>query len=398
MCLSLTLIFALPSFAQDVTAEPTAEVTVTPEVTPEPTLDVTVEPTAEITMEPTGEVTAEPATPQPTEAPTAEVTAEAPPAFPIPDNAILFGLSSPRGLSYDADGNLYVAEAGSGGAITLMESEDFGTVTVGFTGQVTMLAADGTQSVAIGGLVSTNSNEGGGGVQRVYVQGDSLWLVFNGYGPGPMQPFYGDAVIEVDKATGHIKQWIDLAAAELTNDPDGNGPDSNTNDIAWGPDGTLYIVETGANTIYTWTADGGLQAWHSWPDNTVPDSIRFAADGSFYVGFLGTGIAPGAAHIEHWSADGATLIETFGNLTAVTDIAIGQDGNLYAVQLWAYGDQGPMPGSGSVVMVSADGVTTVADGLMFPFSLAQAPDGSWAVSTGTVLPAGAGAVVTIGGE
>lgn len=317
---------------------------------------------------------------------------------PPPENAIVVGLSSPRGVNYDADGNLYIAEPGSGGEITLMESPDFGTITTGFTGQVTMLAADGTQSVAIGGLVSTNSNEGGGGLQQVYPQGDSLWLVFNGYGPGPMQPFYGDSVVEVDKASGKIKTWIDLGGYEVANDPDGNGPDSNTNDIGWSADGTLYIVETGANTLYTWTPDAGLTVVHSWPDNTVPTSIEFAADGTFYIGFLGTGIAPGAGHIEHWSADASELIETFSGLTGVTDIEIGQDGNIYAVQIFTvFGDQGPDPMSGNVVMVTADGATPVAEGLMFPYGLAQAPDGSWAVSVGTVLPAGAGAVVKVGG-
>lgn len=324
-----------------------------------------------------------------------EGTDEAPMLPPPPENAIVAGLSGARGVNYDADGNLYIAEAGSGGPITLMESPDFGTITTGFTGQVTMIAADGTQSVALGGLVSTLSNEGGGGLQQVYPVGDSLWLVINGYGPGTNQPFYGDAIIEVDKASGRIKTWIDLGGYELANDPDGLGPDSNTNDIGWDANGTLYIVETGANTLYTWTPEAGLTVVQTW-ENTVPTSIEFADDGSYYIGFLGTGIAPGAGHIEHYSADGE-LIETFGGLTGVTDIAIGQDGNIYAVQIFSvFGDQGPDPMSGNVVMVNAEGATPVAEGLMFPYGLSQAPDGSWAVSVGTVLPAGAGAVVKIG--
>jgi hypothetical protein len=316
-------------------------------------------------------------------------------APPPPENAIAVGLSSPRGVSYDEDGNLLIDEPGSGGPITLLESPDFGTITTGFTGQVSMVSADGEQSVVIGGLVSTNSNEGGGGLQQVYSVGDSYWLVFNGYGPGPMQPFYGDSVVEVDKASGKIVTWIDLGGYEVANDPDGMGPDSNTNDIGWDSEGTLYIVETGANTLYSWTPEDGLTVVQTW-ENTVPTSIEFAEDDSVYIGFLGTGIAPGAGHIEHWSADGE-LIETFEGLTGVTDIEIGQDGNIYAVQIFTvFGEQGPDPMSGNVVMVNADGITPVAEGLMFPYGLAQAPDGSWAVSIGTVLPAGAGAVVKIG--
>jgi hypothetical protein len=115
MCLSLVLVFALPTLAQDGTAEPTAEVTDPPaEPTVEPTSEVTVEPTSEVTVEPTGEVTAEP-TGEATAEPTAEATAAPPQLPPPPENAILTGLNFPRGVAYDAAGNLYAGESGLGG-------------------------------------------------------------------------------------------------------------------------------------------------------------------------------------------------------------------------------------------------------------------------------------------
>ena len=97
MCLSLVLVFAFPTFAQEGTAEPTAEVTNPPQPTEEPTSEVTVEPTSEVTAEPTGEATVEPtaeATTEPTVAPQ--------PLPPVPENAILAGLNFPRGVAYDA--------------------------------------------------------------------------------------------------------------------------------------------------------------------------------------------------------------------------------------------------------------------------------------------------------
>ena len=404
MCLSVVLVFAVPSLAQEVTPEPTAEETVPPpEVTVEPTVEITVEPTAEVTVEPTGEVTSEPVpTEAPTEEPTAEATAELPPpAMPIPDNAILTGLNFPRGIGYDDAGNLYVAEAGLGGSELLFESPtpDFPDATGGLTSRITVLNADGTQWVPLNNLFSAGTPDTETlGATAVLVSGNSLWIAVGGNGPVPSHP-YADAVIEVDMTTWRIQTWIDLYAHEVTVNPDGADPfDTNVNDIALGPDGTLYIMDTGANALFSWTEEAGLAVVQVWADNPVPTSMAFDANGDLYVGFLGEGLAPGAAKIEHWSADGTTLIETFGGLNTITDVAVGADGNIYAVSLIQFGEQGPVPNSGSVIMVSASGTTVVAEGLPQPYSLAQAPDGSWAVSVNTVFaPPGAGMVLTIGG-
>ncbi len=320
---------------------------------------------------------------------------------PPPENAIASGLNSPFGINYDADGNLYIADGGTGGAIEIPADPEDPTSSpgsMGFTGQILVVSPDGEQSVALGNLISMASGEGNFSAFRVFPQADSLWIVLPGGASGP-QPFYGNAVMEIDKTSGRIKTYIDMFAFELANNPDEADPiDSNTTSLAWDANGALYIIDTGGNDILTWSADAGLSLFKVWKDDPVPTDLVFADDGSLYVSFLGQGIAPGAGHIEHWSADGQTLIETFSDLTAVTDIAIGQDGKLYAVQLLNFGEQGPMPNSGSVVEVSADGTNVVADGLNFPYSIAQAPDGSWAVSVNTTFsPPNSGAVVTTGG-
>jgi sugar lactone lactonase YvrE len=301
------------------------------------------------------------------------------------ENIIASGLNYPRGLAYDEDGNLFIAEAGSGGETIVVQIEDV-EIRGGLTGQVTKVAPDGTASVAVGSLPSIYvPAEGAGlGVYRVVPSADSLWLVFS---EAQNMTVFSDAVVEIDKTTLRVKTFIDLYAYEAANNPDGTEEIlSNPGDVAIREDGTAYIVDTGANTLYSWTEAGGLQVVHAWTDNPVPTSIDFADDGSFYISFLGTGIAPMGAKIEHWSADGSELIETFEGLTGCTDVLVSADGSIYAVQLYTVTtEQGPDFASGNVVQVTSDGLTPVIENLTTPFGLAQASDGDLVVSTNTAF-------------
>jgi hypothetical protein len=322
-----------------------------------------------------------------------DATADA--SMEVPANAIVSGLNSPAGIAYDADGNLLIALGGTGGDKLVGHSEESGDSYAGITGQVIQVAPDGTQSVVIDNLVSMGSQEGAFSSMRALPDGDSIWLV---YGGGDTSAIYTSSAVQVDKATRRVKNYIDLYTIEATQNPDGTDVNSNPFNLALGPDGTLYIIDAGANTIYSWTKVAGLSVFHTWTDDPVPTAMSFAAGGDIYVSFLGTGIAPGAGHVEHWSADGKTLVETFGSLNAVMDVAVGKDGGVYALQLAQFGDQGPMPNSGSIVKLDKTGATPVAEGLNAPFALAQAPDGSWAVTVNAVFsPPGSGAVVKVGG-
>lgn len=297
---------------------------------------------------------------------------------PASGNAFVTDLSFPRGIQFDDAGNLYIAEAGAGGDVTIMEIPEEGlTITGGLSGSITVVAPDGSELYSIP-MPSFFTPEGGIGVYQVYPRENSLWVVLN----GTMGLFpFSNAVVEIDTQTRVVKNYIDLYTYEAENDPDAQGDlDTNPADLAWGPDGTLYILDAGANTLYTWTEAGGLAVFHAW-GNEVPTAIEFADNGDLYVGFLGTGIAPGAAKVEHWSADGSELIETFSGYTAIADIALADDGTIYAVEMFQFGEQGPEPNSGRVVAVNAEGGEAVAEGLAVPFAVAQGPDGDLYVST-----------------
>lgn len=295
---------------------------------------------------------------------------------------LMDGLGAPRGISVDANGNLLVAVAGTGGElkVTMPGPEGETEMGLGLTGQVLSVAPDGSATPLIAGFPSYASPMETLGVYRIIPHGDSLYLLFSGSGAAVTGGFWMDSIVEYDPATLVVRNIINLQDFEAQNDPDGNGYDSNVADIAWDAEGTMYIADAGGNSLLTWTEADGLQAVTAWPDNPVPTSVEIAENGDIYIGFLGAGLAPGAAKIEHWS--GGELAETFAGLTTVTDILLDGD-TLYAVQMFLFGDQGPGPGN--VVTVSADGVEVVQGDLPAPFGIAQAADGSFYVTTGTIV-------------
>ena len=72
------------------------------------------------------------------------------------------GLTNPRGLTFGPDGNLYVAEAGTGGSQTPADIDPscpvmvnvFSPFTAGYSGRVTRVLADGTTETVADNLPS----------------------------------------------------------------------------------------------------------------------------------------------------------------------------------------------------------------------------------------------------
>lgn len=314
------------------------------------------------------------------------------------DEAIATDLNNPRQMFYDADGTLYIAEAGTNGDATA--TGVFGNeVPVGATGRITVVSPDGEQAVLIDGLASVGTGQGPAsyGPHGIFVDDTTIWVAM---GEGPQAGTYDEslifnALVGFDKETLEIVRSVDLkATADTVNSQEDVPNNSNPVDIAVSADGTVYIANAGCNCIQSWTPDAGVQIAATWPtdtDNPVPTSVAVDANGDLYVGFL-TGFPwpAGGARIERWS--GGELAETFTGLSTVTDILVAEDGTIYAVEHGLTGE-GYQPGR--VVMVSAEGVTPVMEGLTMPYGLAMDAEGNLVVSVGSAGEPGSGHVVPV---
>jgi glucose/arabinose dehydrogenase len=122
-----------------------------------------------------------------------------------------------------------------------------------------------------------------------------------------------------------------------------------------------------------------------------------------YVSLLsGFPFPTGAAKVVHVSRTGQ-VTDVAQGLTALTDVEVGPDGALYAVQITAgFGDTGLLPNTGRVLRLAGDGShEVVVDGLDQPFAIAFDPRGAMYVTErSNELPslAGSGRVLRFEGS
>lgn len=344
----------------------------------------------------------------------AALASAAPTAAAYQSTVIASGLNNPRGLAFGADGALYIAEAG------FLDPLGTGPTTIirgspsrfGETGSITRYA-DGSQQRIITGLPSLSSIATGetAGAQDIAFGSDGTGYVVIGLGtdPGARAGDLGTASGAQGLASiltftgGATASFADIGAYETANNPVGGPVDSNPFHLASLSDG-LLVTDAGANTLFRVGNDASIALVASFPgrnigggfpSDSVTTGVAVGPDGNYYVSELtGFPFTPGAAQIYQVTPGGD--VSVFGTgFTNITDIAFGDDGSLFVLELDADGLLGPGT-AGALIRLGLDGSrsTIFSQGLVAPTGLTVGGDGALYVANFSVA-AGGGQVLRI---
>lgn len=255
---------------------------------------------------------------------------------------IATGLNSPLGIELDADGNLWVAESGTG------QSD----------GSITIIRPDGSLEKFAEGLPSFFNPETGdvAGPEHAQPLGEGMIGVTVAPQPDSLERTIlvfaiGDYTPGTPLDRDDIRSVIYVGKTVLKTRDDSN-PYTFVHD---GCD--LYIADAGADAIVRRVGlTGEVKIFAQLPPvpnplpfgppfaDAVPTRIIKNPDGGFYVSQLtGFPFIPGASKI--WSVDeGGTIAPYDSNYTLVTDLAISpEDGGLLALQFGLFDFSQPIP-------------------------------------------------------
>jgi plastocyanin len=321
------------------------------------------------------------------------------------------GLAYPRGLTWDANGQMYVALAGDGPAPAAADASSgttpvehaFGLFYAGFNGAVVKIDKACGVPVATG-LPSEQQHSGWHqGVASLAFLDGTLYASVDGGGSARGNSINPSGVYMVGAnggwaAVASLDAWMPAHPVSVVpGDLDPNGEPYSL--IADGS--SLVLSESNSGQLLRISPDGTIARIVDLSDpHRVPTGVVMDKDGNYYVGTLGVTPYPdGSAQVLKVAPDGTTETVWTG-LTMITDLAIGPDGALYALEMSTGNTTEPpfyQRNAGRIVRqtgpASAEEVVT---GLDLPIAMEFGPDGALYTSFPAIhAEGGAGGVARI---
>jgi DNA-binding beta-propeller fold protein YncE len=355
----------------------------------------------------------------------ASILALAAPAGATEIQKIAGGLDNPRHLAFDGK-DLYVAEAGRGGAGPCFPGEEGGMSCVGATGAVTVVDADGVQHRLVTGLASM-ADQGTGanaeGPHGIDVDGWGGVFVTNGGPSGQdrdalakqnrVADLFG-RVLGIDR-DGDVQRLVDVWGFERQNNPDkevGN-PAIDSNPVAVIARHDRFIIaDAGGNTLLKANQDGRIRALSVFPNRlvaspsgtgqipmqAVPTGVVKGPDGDYFMSQLtGFPFPVGGANVFRVDRHSGDATVFAGGFTNIMDLAFDGNGTLWVLEIDHDSLLGPGT-EGAIYSVDESGRKTQLDlpagSLPAPGGITAGNDGALYVTTNT-SSAGTGEVVKI---
>ena len=294
------------------------------------------------------------------------------------------GLNNPRGFTWNAEGELFVATAGAGGT-DQMTSDTQEPVMAGGTSGV-MVISDGCPVQVAHGLPSTRGMSGHeqGPAAVAFLDG-VLYVLQDSAGPPEfIRDGFPNGVYAVEKDGGvrlvaDITTWVN--ENPVAHVPYDKTDLSETFAMLAGK-GELWVLESNSGQVLTVTPDGKITRVADLSENhPVPTGFALAPDGGVYVGFLTPApYADGSSRVVKVTASGE-VSEVWTGLTMVTGLGVSPNGTLYAIEMSTGNTDEPpftQPGSGRVVRQTGPAShEVVVTGIDYPIAAAFGPDGGF---------------------
>ncbi len=308
------------------------------------------------------------------------------------------GFNNPRGLKFGPDGNLYVAEGGTGGTTStvgtcLQVPSPIGPYTGGFTGRISKIAPDGTVTTVANNLPSsqTSALSGGltSGVGDVAFLGNKLYAILAGAGCSHGLAGTANGVLRVNP-NGSTTGIASLSAFQRANPVANPEPDDFEPDGTWFSmvvaHGVFYAVEPNHGELDSISTNGAVKRIvdiSNIQGHIVPTAIAY--DGhNFFVGNLDTfPIKDGSSKIMKITP-GGELTTVYIGFSDILGLAFDAKGRLYVLENTT-GNPGPTPNTAKILRVDGkNNYTVIADGatsvLSLPTAMTFGPDGNLYVS------------------
>ena len=331
---------------------------------------------------------------------------------------ITTGLLYPRGLKFGPEGNLYVAEAGTGSTATCSTESSgplqphvflpyFGCPTGGRISRIN--PSTGSRVTVVDNLPSsngTNIDPTTGARTRADVLGpadvsfigNTLYVLQSGAGAGHGVPSLPNSILRINSDGSHT-MIADLGTWSAMH------PSAHYEPGDFTPEGNWYSMAVAQNNFYALDPnqgnfvqvglDGTIQKVvdiSASEGHIVPTAVAYK--GNFYVGNLGEFPIDGKSSIFKITPNG-TIKKIATGFSAILGLVLDKYSNIYVLEMTA-GFPFPHPGAGRIKKISANGtVEDVISGLNLPTGMTMGPDGNLYVSNWGFGPPASGQIVKV---
>jgi hypothetical protein len=298
------------------------------------------------------------------------------------------GLNNPRGLKFGPDGNLYVAEGGTGGTnstvgLCTQVIPPVGPYLGSQTGaRILKIGRNGKMTVVADKIPSSQTDASQGslvsGVGDISFIGNTLYGVLSGAGCSHGVRDIPNGIIKVGSNT----QWnliSNLSEWQM------NHPVQHPEEDDFEPDGTWYSMVTVNGDLYALEPNHG-EIVKITPHGEISRLIDISASqghivptamvyhkGYFYMGNLSTFPITGNSSVYKISLSGQISVLATG-FSAITGIAIDKSGGIYVLENTT-GNPFPTPGTGDIIRLDPSGSRiTLFSGINLPTALILGPD------------------------